>query len=203
LRRSSASPVPTSKSRSHRAGQAIQHRSLQLPIALARCWAGDHSTTISPPSLVQLSLGNRNCDRPILPSREPRKNRVNPVLAIYSLLKRRPLFQWMMRLQIDCNSVWDACMQNNVSETFKSFCGAPSGREALISECARCGFLTHGIAVHFERRAAAAEIDAVAGEVLTAERKPDAHRVPKRPGEATGVVLTVAVSPHRRIEHRG
>jgi hypothetical protein len=67
---------------------------------------------------------------------------------------------------------------------------------------ARCGFLTHGIAVHFERRAAAAEIDAVAKEVLTAERKPDTHRVLKRPGEATGVVLTVTVSPHRRIEHR-
>ena len=55
---------------------------------------------------------------------------------------------------------------------------------------------------HFERRAAAAEIDAVAKEVLTAERKPDTHRVLKRPGEATGVVLTVTVSPHRRIEHR-
>jgi hypothetical protein len=61
----------------------------------------------------------------------------------------------------------------------------------------------HGIAVHFERRAAAAEIDAVAKELLTAERKPDADRVLKRLGEATGVVLTVAVSPHRRIEHRG
>jgi hypothetical protein len=58
--------------------------------------------------------------------------------------------------------------------------------------------LTHGKAAHFERGATAAEIDAVAEEVLTAERKPDA----KRPGEATGVVLTVTVSPHRRIEHR-
>ena len=64
-------------------------------------------------------------------------------------------------------------------------------------------FLTHGIAVHFERRAAAAEIDAVAEEVLTAERKPDTHRVLKCPSEATGVVLTVTVSPHRGIEHRG
>ena len=62
--------------------------------------------------------------------------------------------------------------------------------------------LTHGIAIHFERRAAAAEIDAVAEEVLTAERKPDTYRVLKRPGEAVGIVLTVAVSPHRRIEHR-
>jgi len=61
----------------------------------------------------------------------------------------------------------------------------------------------HGITIHFERRAAAAEIDAVAEEVLAAERKPDTQRVLKRPGEATGVVLTVTVSPYRRIEHRG
>jgi hypothetical protein len=68
---------------------------------------------------------------------------------------------------------------------------------------ARCGFLTHGVTVHFECRAAAAEIDAVAEEVLTAKRKPDTHRVLKRPSEATGVVLTVTVSPHGRVEHRG
>ncbi len=67
----------------------------------------------------------------------------------------------------------------------------------------RPGLLAHGIAVYFEPRAAAAEINAVAEEVLAAERKPDAHSVLKRPGEATGVVLTVTVSPHRRIEHRG
>ena len=63
--------------------------------------------------------------------------------------------------------------------------------------------LTHGKVVHFERRAAAAEIDAVAKEALAAERKPDTHRILKRPGEATGVMLTITVSPHRRIEHRG
>ena len=58
---------------------------------------------------------------------------------------------------------------------------------------ARCGFLTHGIAVHFERRAAASEIDAVAEEVLAAET--NTHRVLKRPGEGTNVVLTVTVRP--------
>ena len=42
----------------------------------------------------------------------------------------------------------------------------------------------HGITIHFERRAAAAEIDAVAEEVLAAERKPDTQRVLKRPSEA-------------------
>jgi hypothetical protein len=62
--------------------------------------------------------------------------------------------------------------------------------------------LAHGITVDFERGAAAAEIDAVAEELLTAERKPDTHRVLKRPSEASGVMLTVTVSPHRRIEHR-
>ncbi len=39
-------------------------------------------------------------------------------------------------------------------------------------------------------------------EFLTAERKSDTHRVLERPSEATGVVLTVTVTPHRRIEHR-
>ena len=62
--------------------------------------------------------------------------------------------------------------------------------------------LTHGKVVHFERRVAAAEIDAVPEEFLTAERKPDTHRVLKRLDEATGVVLTVTVSPHGWIEHR-
>ena len=38
------------------------------------------------------------------------------------------------------------------------------------------------IAVYFEPRAAAAEINAVAEEVLAAERKPDTHRVLKRTG---------------------
>src|SRR5215469_6471704 len=76
-------------------------------------------------------------------------------------------------------------------------------RAPCLRMCARCEFLTHGIAVHFEHRAAASEVDAVAEEILTAERKTDTHRVLKRPGESTGVVLTVAVSPHRRIEHRG
>jgi hypothetical protein len=71
------------------------------------------------------------------------------------------------------------------------------------AKCARCGFSAHGIAVYFERRAAAAEIGAVAEELLTAERKPDTHRVLKRPGEATGVMLTVTVCPHGRIEHGG
>jgi hypothetical protein len=61
---------------------------------------------------------------------------------------------------------------------------------------ARCGFLTYDIAVHFECRAAAAETP------WPKKRKPDIHRVLKRPGEATGVVLTIAVSPHRQIEHR-
>ena len=45
---------------------------------------------------------------------------------------------------------------------------------------ARCGFLTHGIAVHFERRAATGEIDALTEEILTAERKSDTHRVLER-----------------------
>jgi len=58
---------------------------------------------------------------------------------------------------------------------------------------ARCRFLTHGIAVYVEHRAAAAEEEAVAEEVLTAERKPDTHRVLKCPGKATGVVLTITV----------
>jgi len=64
---------------------------------------------------------------------------------------------------------------------------------------ARCGFFTHGIAVHFERRAATGEIDALTEEILTAERKSDTHRVLERPGEATGVVLTVTIGPHGRI----
>ena len=70
---------------------------------------------------------------------------------------------------------------------------SPNAREVQV--------LNARYTVYFERRAAAAEIDAVAEEVLTAERKPDTHRVLKRPGEATGVVLTVTVSPPRRIEH--
>ena len=75
-------------------------------------------------------------------------------------------------------------------------------RPAILNRRAG-GFLTNGIAVHFEGRAATGEIDAVAEEVLTAECKPDPYCVLKRPGEAAGVVLTVAVSPHKRIEHRG
>jgi hypothetical protein len=80
---------------------------------------------------------------------------------------------------------------------------APCAEVRCFRMRARRGFLTHSVAVHFERRAAAAEIHAVAEELLTAERKPDTHRVLKRPDEASGVVLTVTVSPHRWIEHRG
>src|SRR5262249_3428962 len=43
-------------------GRAIQHRSLQLPMGPARCWAGGHSTMISPPSSLMLSPGSRNCE---------------------------------------------------------------------------------------------------------------------------------------------
>ena len=37
----------TSRSRSHRADPAIQHRSSQLPTTSARCWSGHHSITSS------------------------------------------------------------------------------------------------------------------------------------------------------------
>jgi hypothetical protein len=54
----------------------------------------------------------------------------------------------------------------------------PRSWAALLRMRAGCGSLAHGIAVHFERRAAAAEIDAVAEEILaavsSAPAKPDA-----------------------------
>src|SRR5262249_10122058 len=88
LKWSSAFPASTSRSRSHRADRAIQHGSLQLPNALARCSGGHHSTMISPPSLLTLSLGNRNCNATILSNGGQKMTRVNPaVLAIYSLVE--------------------------------------------------------------------------------------------------------------------
>jgi UDP-glucose 4-epimerase len=49
-------------SRSQRVGRAIQPRSSRPLIPPARNSGGRHSTMISPPSLLMLSLGSRNCD---------------------------------------------------------------------------------------------------------------------------------------------